>query len=452
MKKVTVFTLVSFFAFGTFAYADIDNLDIGGDIMMEYFFSENFDLNDSDLADDETDFLRMEAHIWFQADLDDNITARLSLEVDREYDGTNLGNKNYATKDDFGFSQLDVFLEEALIKVANIGGSGFSIGAGRQFLNYGDDPLSEDEFNTWWGPGFIIADAHSTDPLLLSDLGSYEIDPFDSVVGSYQTETARVDLIYARDVEDFYNNWNASPGPNKNDDASMWALYGSYYGIEGHQLDLYFTWNQQDRNLAGSLLLDGDHFIVGGRAAGDLTEEFAYKAEIAYQFEDADRQGVQDNDALAGQVGINYHPAIDYEPNIGFIYTYLAEDNNGLGFYAPYEGKTFGLITEGLVKWGNGLGVFTNMHVFNLNGGILLNEDLAWTLDLYYLMLEEDNFYNNNQEVGFEVDTQFDYRFNDNLTTFLGGGIFLPDDAAEFMAGNNDDEAVFVRAGMKVNF
>ena len=76
-------------------------------------------------------------------------------------------------------------------------------------------------------------------PLLLTDLGSYEIDPFDSIVGSYQTETARVDLIYARDVEDFYTNMGGG-GPENSDDSSMWALYGSYYGIEGHQLDLYF--------------------------------------------------------------------------------------------------------------------------------------------------------------------------------------------------------------------
>ena len=457
MKKISVLTFAAFFAFGAFAYADIDNIDIGGDIMMEYFFSDNIDLNTSKSAPDESDFLRMEAHLWFQADLDDNITARISLEVDREYSQTNIGHTNVAVKDDSGMGDLGVFLEEALIKVANIGGSGFSIAAGRQFLNYGDDPLSEDQFNTWWGPGFIIADSNSASTLRLSDLGSYEIDPFDSVVGSYQTETARVDLIYARDVEDFYTNRNGpGPGPNTNDDASMWALYGSYYGIEGHQLDLYFTWNREERNsVNGNLGFDGDKMIIGGRAAGDLTEAFAYKAEIAYQFEDSDTMNRADNDALAGQLGINYHPAVDYEPNVGLIYTYLAEDNNGIGFAAPYEGKTFGLITEGLVKFAmlnTGLGNdFTNMHVFNLNGGLLLNEDVAWTLDLYYLMMDDDDS-KGDDTIGFEVDTQIDYRFNDNLTTFVGGGVFFPDDAAENAAGNNDDEALFFRAGVKVNF
>ena len=103
------------------------------------------------------------------------------------------------------------------------------------------------------------------------------------------------------------------------------------------------------------------------------------------------------------------------------------------------------------------LDLFTNMHVFNLNGGLLLNEDVAWTLDLYYLMLEEDDALGDDT-VGFEVDTQIDYRFNDNLTTFIGGGVFFPDDAAENAANaaagtlGNDDEALFFRAGVKVNF
>ena len=105
MKKISVITFVAFFAFGTYAYADIDNLDIGGDIMMEYFYGQDFDLNSSAGADDESDFLRMEAHLWFQADLDDNITARISLEVDRAYSGTNLGHKNRMPRmDDNGLS------------------------------------------------------------------------------------------------------------------------------------------------------------------------------------------------------------------------------------------------------------------------------------------------------------------------------------------------------------
>jgi len=399
-------------------------------------------------------------HLWFQADLDDNITARVSLEADRALNNDAAGgvaDTNWIARDsagDVGVGDLDIFLEELFVKAADIFASGVSISIGRQFLNYGDNP-SADDFNRWWGPGFIIADSRSYDPLLLSDLGSYEIDPFDAVVLSYETEQARIDLIHSRDVEDFYDNWT----PGADDDATMWALYGSYFGIEGHQLDLYFTMNDEN-SISGVLddgaAFDGKHFIVGGRAAGDLSETVAYKAEVAYQFEDR-QDNVEEVEGIGAQVGINYHPDVDRDPNIGLLYSFLQQDGvDGTmsGFAAPYSGKTYGLIASGLFKWVNPQWFFSNMHVINLNGGMLLSEKVAWTADFYYFMLQDEvtDGVNEEDDGGFEFDTQVDYAFNDNLTTFLGGGIFLPGNAPELMYGDNDDEAYFFRAGVKVNF
>ncbi|HQH73326.1 MAG TPA: hypothetical protein PK360_14730, partial [bacterium] len=88
MKKVTFLTLASFLMFGAVAsQAAIDNMDIGGDFMLEYFFGDNtIDLNND--VDDEIDFLRTEFHLWFQADLDDNVMVRISLEGDRAMNQT----------------------------------------------------------------------------------------------------------------------------------------------------------------------------------------------------------------------------------------------------------------------------------------------------------------------------------------------------------------------------
>jgi hypothetical protein len=437
---------------GSFAYADIDNMDIGGDILLEYFFAKEFDLNDSPATPDETDFLRSEIHLWFQADLDDNITARISLEADRAFSHDSFGSVGGTNELDWdNFGDLEIFLEEAFIKIADIWGSGFTLSAGRQFLNYGDNP-NADDFNRWWGPGFIIADSASYSPLLLTDLGSYEIDPFDAIVLSYETEQARVDVIHARDVEDFYNN-NL---PGLDDDATMWALYGSYFGIEGHQLDLYATYNDENMewgSLSDFLPFDGERIIVGGRAAGDLTEEVAYKAEVAYQFDNRNGVGMGplEADGFGAQAGINYHPDVDRSPNIGILYTFLQQDGVSPtgGFAAPYEGKTYGMIAEGIFKVLDPASFLSNMHVFNLNGGLLLADNVAWTADFYYFLLQDDVA--DEDEGGFEFDSQIDYQFNDNLVSFLGGGVFFPGDYAKTMYGGND-EAFFVRAGLKVNF
>jgi len=449
MKKVTILTMASFLMFGAVAsQAAIDNIDIGGDFMMEYFFGDNFDLNDGANHEDEVDFIRTEFHLWFQADLDDNVMARISLEGDR---ALNQLQSDLNTIEKSTYGDLEIFIEEAFVKVKDIGGYGFSVSAGRQFLNYGDDPLA-DNFNQWWGPGFIIADSLTNDPLLLTQLGSYEIDPFDAIVLSWENEMYRVDVLHARDVEDSI----AGVKGHTNDDATLWAIYGSYFGFENHQIDLYATYNDQ-AGAQSSINFEGEKYIIGARAAGDITEEVAYKAEVAYQFEDGTFNTYEEADGFGAQAGINYHPGLEYNPNIGFIYTFLQQDgadDSMTGFNSPFEGKTYGLIAEGLMKQKlRGAKNFTNMHVFNLNGGFEPMEDVAWTLDLYYFLMQEDVLDGGklDDDGGFEFDTQVDYRFNDNLTTFLGGGIYLPGNALENAYGK-DDEAYFFRTGVKVAF
>lgn len=455
MKQLTVLSLAAFLALGVTANAAIDNVDIGGDIFMEYFMSENLpDLNDDN--DDMSDFFRMEGHLWFQADLDDNITARISLEFDRAFNqGLNPGLAG--DTNDLGFTgsdDLDLFLEEAFIKVQDIWGSAASVSVGRQFINFGDDP-NADNFNQWWGPGFIYADSRTNDPLLISQLGSYEIDPFDAIVFTYELEQARIDIFHARDVDDVIGVYGDSQVFDDSD-ATITGIYASYFGLEGHQIDAYYSYNDQTVESGfGPLGFDGEHHMIGIRASGDINESIAYKGEVAYQFQDRTNEQISGNEieAFAAQAGINYHPDSTYNPNVGFIYTLLQEDDNLSGFASPYEGKTYGQIAESIVKFYGG-GVFSNMHVFNLNGGMEPMENVALSMDMYYFMLDEDIVVGNDEEDdgGFEVDGQVDYLFNENLTTFVGGGVLFPGDALEAAAGNNDDLTYFFRAGMKVHF
>lgn len=462
MKQLTVLTLAAFLALGVTANAAIDNIDIGGDIFMEFFTSDDFDFNDNNNADDQEDFFRMEGHLWFQADLDDNITARISLEFDRAFNqaglpGASANDVSVSNSDD-----LEIFLEEAFIKVQDIWGSAVSVSVGRQFVNFGDDP-NADNFNQWWGPGFIIADSRTNDPLVLSQLGSYEIDPFDAIIVTYELEQARIDLIHARDVDDVIGAYGST---HDDSDSTMTGLYASYFGIEGHQIDGYYTFNDQGADTFGILGFSGNQHIFGVRAAGDITESLAYKAEVAYQIQDRDRDKLlvgDDNDGFGAQAGLNYHPDMEYNPNVGFIYTFLEEDKDNEGFSAPFEGKTYGQIAEGLIKVYMP-GAFTNTHIFNLNGGFEPMENVALSMDLYYFLLDEEyvNIIDptkNDDDGGFEIDAQVDYLFNENLTTFVGGGVLFPGDALEQGASNDvgladglDDTAWFFRAGMKVHF
>ena len=118
------------------SYADIDNLDIGGDVSVWMVYTDNTeDFNDE--GDDQDDFIRTELHLWFEAELADNVMARISLEADRAWqnedaDYTDSSNGMQPS------SNLDVFVEEAYIKISDIYDSMVSVQLGRQFISYGD--------------------------------------------------------------------------------------------------------------------------------------------------------------------------------------------------------------------------------------------------------------------------------------------------------------------------
>ncbi|MEW6237728.1 MAG: alginate export family protein [Candidatus Omnitrophota bacterium] len=440
---------------GSYSSAGIkfnDSLCFGGDILGEYFHSENlWDLSNG--GGDVNNLLRAEAHLYLQVELDYNILLRASGEIDRELervviDPTSASHGLRGVEAD----GVEAYLEEAFFQIKNIAGGGFSFIAGRQFLNYGDN-LAANDYNQWWGPGFIIADSLSNDPLLITQLGSYEIDPFDAVVIRHESEFTQIDAFYARSVE---NVWQPK-GIGVNTELA--GFYASYFGIENHQLDLYFTFNGENAPQAVTGM-GGEKYIVGGRAAGDAADSLAYKIELAYQLNHADNAQLawkQDADALGAQAGLNYHPVCKLSPNAGFIYTFLQQDGaEGTmnGFASPFEGKTYGIIAEGLMKTFDGINPFTNMHVFNLNGGVKPAEDLALSVDLYYFLLDEaiQRSGKKRDDGGLELDAQADYLITDNVRSFVGGGVYFPGKAAEEIYAGNDDDAYFLRAGIKVRF
>jgi len=422
-----------------------ENIDLGGDFLFEYFFGD-------DNANDDIDFLRTEFHLFFQAKPTDTITTRFSLEGDR---GLNSVQSITPKELDDNLGDLDLFVDEAFVKISTIGGSDVSLSAGRQFLNFGDNPDSED-FNRWWGPGFVIADSRTNDPLLVSQLGSYEIDPFDAIVITNQNDSTQVNLFHARSIEENL----LGPSEITDNDTSMTALYASYFGIENNQIDLYAAYSDQNGPI-NSLQFNNNQWIIGARTAGDLSEELAYKAEMAYQFEENNINPAFEADALGAQAGLNYHPQIAYDPNAGLIYTYLQQDgleDTMSGFASPFEGKTYGMIFEGLSKEMSPTSPYnplTNMHILNLYGGFNPLNDLSLSLDFYYFQLDDPLAFLSGQKTdnnaGMEFDSQIDYQLNSNLKTFFGGGVFIPGDALEDLRGS-DDQAYFLRAGIKVSF
>jgi len=410
MKKLT--TLLTALAvislFGT-AFAQ---LDIGGDIKVLGFWEDNVTDADDD-ADDQEAFLRTETHLWFQADLSDNVTTKISVETDRVW-----------SQDDAegGQNDLDVFLEEAWMQMMYLYDSAFSVKLGRQFVEFGD--------------GFIVGDSNPSSEATVADKGEWEVDPFDAVLAWYDGDDWILNLMGAKVVESGIGN----------DDIDVYGAYFSYSGAEEMVFDVYGFMAKIKSAYMG--ITDADAYWVGARLAGTMVEGLSYKLEGTYEFGDVDAPVEGDISAWAVEAGAKYMFDAEYNPWVGLTYAFLSGDDDPLDddfedFMAPFQNRIYGEIAD---PWVN-----CNAHIFNLAGGFDVNEDVAVNLKYYYLMAAEDEVYGGEDEIGHEVDAYLDYQFSEETTATLAAGFFSPGDAVKNVLGT-DDEAFFVRGGIKVEF
>lgn len=418
MKKLT--TLLTALAvislFGT-AFAQ---LDIGGDIKVLGFWEDNVTDADDD-ADDQEAFLRTETHLWFQADLSDNVTTKISVETDRVW-----------SQDDAegGQNDLDVFLEEAWIQMMYLYDSAFSVKLGRQFVEFGD--------------GFIVGDSNPFSEETVADKGEWEVDPFDAVLVWYDGDDWILNLMGAKVVESGIGN----------DDTDVYGAYFSYSGAEEMVFDLYGFMAKIKSDVFG--IDDADVYWVGARIAGTMVEGLSYKLEGTYEFGEAE-DGDVDISAWAVEAGAKYMFDAEYNPWVGLTYVYLSGDDepgddDWEPFLAPFQNRVYGEIADPTVNgFGHDDDLTGGAHIFNLAGGFDVNEDVAVNLKYYYLMAAEDDVYGGEDEIGHEFDAYLDYQFSEETTATLAAGFAIPGDAVKEVFGT-DDEAFFLRGAVKVEF
>jgi hypothetical protein len=450
MNKVTVIlAALAVVMFGTSTFAAMDHMDLGGDIKVLGYYGENvadFSDDSEEGFSDQDSFIRTEAHLWFSADLSDNVMTKISVEVDRRWDGqsyegtyyeypysdydlSSVGSEGYAigSSDD-----LEVFLEEAFIQMSQMYDSSFNLKLGRQFIQLGD--------------GFVVGDADPFSEFTLNTKGEYEVDPFDAIFGWFDGEDWVLDLIYAKVAET----------GTMRDDSDVWIAYFTYSGMENFAFDLYFLYaNIETDALLSSYSYagvdDSDLFAVGGRISGTAVEGLSYKLEGLYEFGEVETQGSDDDGDLSAwaiEAGLKYVFESDYNPWIEFTYVFESgdddlEDGDIDAFIPLFENRTYGEILDGFTS--------SNVHVFNLGGGFNITPELSLYGKYYYIMAAEDQVYGEDDEIGHEFDAYLDYTITEEATAMLAGGFVSPGDAIEYLYGE-DDSAYFVRAGVKVEF
>jgi len=456
-KAITLLAAAAvLFCFGSTASADLDNLDIGGDVKIMAVYTDNvIDFNDEGNyyeGDDQDDFLRIETHLWFQADLSDNVTAKVSVEVDRDfdYDTEAVDDDAYGAgyyydgraQQYYGGSSDDllVYLEEAWIQFAYVYDSAISMKLGRQFIQLGD--------------GFVVGDANPLYPMYLSSLGEYEVEPFDALNFWYDGDDWVFTLVYTK-----LNESRAFDNTPARGDVDAYIAYFSYTGWEGYEGDLYFIMSTIDA-IGSDLEIDDGYYAngdaevyaIGARLAGEPTDGLTFKLEALYEFGTIDVGDDVDIKAWAVEAGIKYAFDNEYNPFIGFTYVFQSGDDDyddDFETYIPlFENRVYGEIFDPYT-WGN-------LHIFNLYGGFDLSEDVALAAKYYYFLAveKEDMMYGwDDESLGHEFDVYLDYQFSEETSAMLAAGVLIPDDGIDdTFAGGDADMAWFVRAGVKVEF
>lgn len=255
------------------------------------------------------------------------------------------------------------------------------------------------------------------------------------------------------------------PGFSKGSDRYYFALGVGYSGIPGHQLYSYYL---VQRDFSDEEPTDPDqHYQYnsdywGFGSKGEVTSNLEYWIEIikqggkSYVFGTNEKNDV---DALAANVGAEYHWDITSQPRLTFEYAYGSGDTERVSVTDTSGGNLSGddnnFLYFGYFPAGYALAPrLSNIHIYRV-GGILkpmekfrFFKDLTLGVDYFWYFkdkseggISDTEATANSHDIGSEVDVTVSWQFLSDLRWSLSYGYFMPGDA--FAGSANDVDTYF---------
>jgi hypothetical protein len=416
-KTLLIAALMVALGFG--AYAELQNVLVSGSIRIR---GNMYDFDDGAIISgaatgDEVAWVEQRTRLGVQADFTDNVSAFIELD---SYD--NWGEdfrSNYITGiDGRAATGDDVEIYQAYIEATEMWDTPLYMRVGRQELALGSQ----------WLVG--VQDTAA----LFTGLS------FDAVVLGYGTDMVDVKLIWAKLNETF--------GDFGDDDVDLYALYGSYLGLEDIVIDAYWMYVRDDQSLT---VADVDLHTIGLRGAG-VIGAFDFEAEVAYQFGEYDLPNFLwwDNDTSVSAWGINleagYTFDVAWQPRVylGFAWLEGADvDRRWWPFREPDNDVAFNRLfsnweyTEFIENTD-----LSNVFVYRAGISVQPTESLDLLLAAAYFMVDEEvdewRFLwwskKADDKLGLELGLYADYQYSEDLVFRAGWAHFFADDGME--AGN----------------
>jgi hypothetical protein len=467
-KYLTLFCILGVVAlFIVPAYAEVQNIKVGGDITIRGIYRNDYDLQETDITaspahSDEGGWFMTTTRLRVDADLTDNVSTTIRLLNERDWD------KEMA-------ETTDVDLDLAYITLKEILYSPLSVTLGRQEIVLGD--------------GLILANPYpdprnvpTANAIVADDLSARRA--FDAIRAILDYDPWTINLIAVKLAE----TQNVPSGGSVDNDQDLYvANLGYKFGQYNAEAEGYLAYKRDQAKTLQLTKYDGtgiterrtfedaDIYTLGLRSSLEPVERLTLKGEVAYQFGELKDKSVTSGDysdsnpkdidikAWALDLGGTY--AIDYtwSPKIGLKYAYRSgEGNSWSGDYESwdplYESQVNGVVANALTLGNNKFQLNnTNMNIIGVNASIVPIEGLTVGVDYYRYILDEkldtgsdiSTIYRNDNDYGDEVDISLKYAYTPDVSLGLLYGIFIPGGAFE---KKYDDAASQVVGTVKVTF
>lgn len=429
-KLIALLAIAVIVAFATGAYAEVQNVKVGGDIRIRPLYQNDITTLNSSINTDDYGYIEQRTRVIIEADLTDNVAVSAIIEAESDWGLPESVFSAVPGIDDR--KEWDAGFSEAWVQLSELYYSPLTVKLGRQFLNY--------------GTGFVISSKE------------YE-NNFDAVRAILDFDPWTIDIVYSKMVETLgYSPLQAAMGAtatNADNDIDLWGANIRYaadtWDVEG------YIWGQVDH---GYTLSDGskpnlEPIIFGIR--GDITpiENLDLWAEVSY--EDG-KIGTQDLSAFGTDLGATYTFAdVAWMPTIGLGWTFGQGDNDDANYYEFYEYNYYGYCYSPMLS---------NIHIINANLTVEPVEKLALILDYYHYLQDkkeamimgdptQDNggvmavTNGTDKTLGNELDIIAEYDYTEDVSTQLYLAWFWAGDA---YSSPTDDDAYEVRGEIIVSF
>jgi len=423
------------------AYAEVQNVKVGGDILIRGVARNNFDLKNSgtagDKEDDQASFATSTVRVRIDADLTDNVSATVRLLNERLWGVESTLN-------------TDIDLDLAYITLKEFLYSPLSLMVGRQELRYGNGLIVGDP-DTNRRVASDLSDALNVP--LAEDLSSRKA--FDAIRAVLNYDPLVVDLVYAKIDEGTSNSlYYINDNVARNDDVDLMGINAVYTLDKATTLNPYFFVRSAGSNRANNLGKSTKTYVPGILISSSPRQNLKLSLEGAYQFgKDTSANKLR---AWAIQaVGEYAFANVKMTPALGLVYTYLSGDKN----LSDNKNKAWDPMFEDQVPNSipNVLFYNSGAQVINVKGSIKPREDFTLTAVYGNYRLAEkmtsltgyDTTWslNNKKDLGNALDLSAVYDYTEDVQLALDLGWFFPGEAFK-----DDRTANQVIGSMKVSF